>query len=48
MKLYIYNRETMEVVAIVEGETNEECESKALSYETDDTYAWSYNDPSIS
>jgi hypothetical protein len=43
MKLYIYNQDTNEIVIIVNGETNEECETKAaeLNY-PQDQYAWSY------
>ena len=29
MNAYIYNTDTMEVVAIINGETNEQCEDKA-------------------
>ena len=32
MKFYIYNTETMEVVATATGETNEDCEYKASQY----------------
>ena len=32
MKLFIYDTDSMEVVATSEGETNEECEYKAASY----------------
>jgi hypothetical protein len=43
MKLYIYNHENMEVVAIAKGIDNQTCESKAESagYVGDD-YAWTY------
>ncbi len=42
MKLFIYNVETKEVVAIVNGETNEECEEKAFNYLGVDEYAGTY------
>ena len=43
MKLYIYNQKNSEVVVIVNGETNEECESKAAKLNYDlDLYGWSY------
>lgn len=35
MKLYIYDLETMEVIAIANGETNDECEDKAFAYTND-------------
>lgn len=43
MKLYIFNQETNEIVAVVNGETNEACEAKAeeLDYDSD-LYASSY------
>jgi hypothetical protein len=43
MKLHIYNQETKEIAVIINGETNEICESKAdkLNYDLD-IYAWSY------
>lgn len=43
MKLYIFDKETNEIVVIVNGETNEACESKAEELDYDlDLYAWSY------
>lgn len=43
MKLYIYNPETMEVLATVERDTNEECEAVAdANYDTNDV-AWTYS-----
>mgnify|MGYP003653624860 CR=1 FL=1 len=41
MKLYIYDTATRQVVAIVEGETNAECEVDLLDWDTD-TYAATY------
>jgi hypothetical protein len=41
MKLYIYSLDTKEVVAIAEGETNAECESKASAYAND--YGMTYS-----
>lgn len=43
LKLYIYNQEN-EVVAVVEGYSNKECEEKAADagYTTDD-YGWTYS-----
>ena len=32
MKLYIYDLDTMEVIAIADGEANQECENKAQPY----------------
>jgi hypothetical protein len=45
MKLYIYNQESMEVVAIVNGESNDECERKAedANYYPSDDIAWTYS-----
>ena len=42
MKLYIYNTETMEVVATVERDTNKECEAIADGNYCTDEYAWTY------
>ena len=43
MKLYVYNTETMEVAAIIEGETNEACENVASEqYGDTDYYGWTY------
>ena len=41
MKLYIYEIETHQVVAIVEGETNAECETDLLDWDTE-TYGATY------
>jgi len=41
MKLYIYNLETKEIVATAEGETNDDCENKALAYSDD--YGMTYS-----
>ena len=43
MKLYAYSVETMEVLGVVEGDTNEECETKMAErgYEGDDI-GWTY------
>ena len=45
MKLYAYNVESMEVVAIINGENNEECEAKAenAGYSPSDDIAWTYS-----
>lgn len=43
MKLYIYHIESGEIVAIINGENNEECEARAEEMEYDmDEHAWSY------
>jgi hypothetical protein len=45
MKLYIYNIESNEIVVIVNGETNEQCEEKAIQLDRKyplDEYGWSY------
>lgn len=42
MKLYIYDTATRQVVAIVEGETNAECESALLDWDMD-AYAATYS-----
>lgn len=43
MTLYIYNVETNEIVMTIEGNTNAECESKALEANYDqDVYGWTY------
>jgi len=44
MKLYIYNNEN-QVIAIAEGESNDECESKAQPYAND--YGASYSDAGL-
>lgn len=44
MKLYAYNIETMELLAIAEGETNQECEKKMeASGFSDDSIGWTYS-----
>ena len=45
MKLYAYNQESMEVVAIINGESNEECERKAEvnGCSPSDGIAWTYS-----
>ena len=45
MKAYVYNVETLEVVLTINGETNEQCESKAndMGYMGVDDYALTYN-----
>ena len=43
MKLSIYNTETKEVVAIVNGETDADCEDKAFNYLGVDEYAGTYS-----
>jgi len=50
MKAYIYNTETNEVVATIDGESNEACEAKAddLGYMGVDEYGLSYNDNDLS
>jgi hypothetical protein len=42
MKFYIYNSETLEVVAIAKGNTNQECEEKAALYLGTDEYGATY------
>jgi hypothetical protein len=42
MKLYIYDAETMEVVAVFEGNSNQECEEKAGGYLQNEDYAATY------
>ena len=41
MKIYVYDEETMEVIAIAHGETNDECEEKIQPYIND--YAATYS-----
>jgi hypothetical protein len=43
MKLYIYNIETMEVIATAEGDSNQECENKAAEYFENEDYAATYS-----
>lgn len=45
MKAYVYNVETKEVVVIISGETNEQCEAKAndMGYMGVDEYALTYS-----
>jgi hypothetical protein len=48
MKLYIYDQDTQEATHIIEGETNEECESKADALNLDqDLFAWGYSDSGL-
>ena len=42
MRLYIYDEETMQVIAIATGNTNEECEAKAAPYTEQDGIAGTY------
>ena len=42
MKLYIYDTETMKIVAIAFGKKNTECETKAIKYIGTDKYAGTY------
>ena len=42
MKMYVYDPDTMTVAAIVNGESNSECERKAADAGYGDTEAWSY------
>ena len=43
MKMYVYETESNRVVAVVTGETKEECERKAIdaNYD-DDQFCWTY------
>jgi len=45
MKLYAYDPNTMEVLAIANGETNEECESKMneAGFPDGDEIGWTYS-----
>jgi hypothetical protein len=45
MKLYVYDNETMEVMAIINGASNEECETKAneAGYSGGDEIGWTYS-----
>ncbi|MDW1542448.1 hypothetical protein [Vibrio sp. YT-17] len=45
MKAYVYNVETMEVVVVISGETNEQCEAKAndMGYMGVDEYGLTYS-----
>ena len=42
MKLYVYDVETNEVIAIANGNSNQECEQKASLYLGVDEYAGTY------
>ena len=42
MKLYIYDTETMKVVATAAGNNNQECEDKAFNYLGTDKYGATY------
>ncbi|MDR3631492.1 MAG: hypothetical protein P4L42_14270 [Desulfocapsaceae bacterium] len=48
MELYVYDTETLRVLAIIEGNTNEECERKAeaFGYRGCDGIGWTYS-PSL-
>jgi len=45
MRFYIYDTDTMEIVRIFEGETNQECEKQAenANYMNCDEYGGTYN-----
>ena len=45
MKLYAYDTETMEVMAIIEGDRNCDCEEKAnnAGYPGGDDIGWTYS-----
>jgi hypothetical protein len=44
MKLYIYNADTLKIVEIINGESNQVCEDIASELRYDqDLYYWSYN-----
>ena len=44
MKLYVYEVDTLKIVAEIEGEDNYDCESKALDmYPDTDAYGWTYS-----
>lgn len=47
MEFYIYNVDTMEIVEIFEGSTNEECEEKAFNYLGVDEYGGTYSDTDL-
>lgn len=42
MKLYVYDLDSMEVIAIAEGESEQECEDKVYIYTND--YGTTYSD----
>ena len=44
MKMYVYETESKEVVAVVTGDSNDECERKATeaNYD-DDQFGWTYS-----
>ena len=44
---YIYNVDTMEIVAIAGGDSNEECEGKAFIYLGMDEYGGTYSDAEL-
>ena len=46
MKAYVYNVETNEIVVVIEGENNDQCEAKAaeLNYMGTDEYGLTYSD----
>ena len=44
MTMYVYDTETMEIVAEITGEDNAECERKAANYYGDsDRFGWAYS-----
>lgn len=45
MKLYAYNTDTMEVLAVINGESNAECERKAeaAGFGAGDETGWTYS-----
>ncbi|MCP4585355.1 hypothetical protein [Pseudoalteromonas sp.] len=47
MKLYIYNVDTKEIIAIAEGSTNDECEQKTFEYLGVDEYGGSYTNAEL-
>ncbi len=45
MTMYVYNPDTMQVITVIHGTDNEECEAIAddMGY-NDDQYGWTYCD----
>jgi hypothetical protein len=44
MKAYVYNIDTLEVVMVAEGESNQECEAQTEVYAGSDEYGITYSD----
>ena len=42
LRLYVYDADTAEVLAVIQGQGECECEEKALAYGAGDEIGWTY------